>query len=271
MGKLIFIFALVLLSIVTSCQKIIDVKVSDSEAKLVIEAKYDAIKEEVSVNISKTISVFSSGDFPPILGAHVQIIDENGVATALEDKGEGLYLLSNYTPIYNSPYTMKVEIEGITYEATDSLKPILPLDSITAQFHEKSFFMEEGYTVFLYFNKPAKPNYNRVIQQVNGEYLTELGDQFMISSESFEEKEREVPIYWINYQIEDTVQVEFISYSKKTFSYYQQLFDVVGGTEMSSAPANPTLLWSSNSDDSKECLGLFTAFGYDTKTIIVKE
>ena len=82
--------------IVLSCDKKIDLEVNDVEPQLVIEANYDAIKEEVRVRITKSVNVFATSDFPTVGGAQVEIVDGNGAATPLVDQGNGEYRLRNH-------------------------------------------------------------------------------------------------------------------------------------------------------------------------------
>jgi len=265
MKNTLYIFAIFVLIAISSCQKVIDLKVTDTEPKFVIEAKYDAVKEEVYVKLSKTVNVFSNEDFPVITGADVKIINESGVATPLVDQADGTYLLQNYTPEYNSTYTMEVVADGITYEASDYLPTVVPLDSLSAEFQPKSTFFDEGYLVYINLTDPVGPNYYRVIRKVNGEYKRELGDQFMFDDEFSEGNFQKVPMFMEFYEVGDTVQIELISYSKKTFVYFRELRAIAGGAASSAAPANPTSAWSN------DCLGHFSVFGYDTKSIVIKE
>lgn len=260
-----FLFLFSLLIIISSCQKVIDLKVDDAEPKLVIEANYDAVKEEVLVKISKSINVFSADDYPAILGANVEIIDKNGTVTPLVDQGDGSYLLEHYSPIYNSEYTMNVIVEGTTYKSKDSLVPIVPLDSLHTEFQEQSFIFEEGYVVSLHFKDPIGPNYYRVTQTVNGEYLKEIGEQLLFGDGITDNDYHDIPLYWKVFQPGDTVQIKMDSYSKKSYNYLQGLFDAVSGSESSSAPANPVSSWTPS------CLGNFSSFGYATDSIVVTE
>lgn len=263
--KNIFYISILLLLATTSCQKVIDLKVSDTEPKMVFEAKYDAVKEEVSVRISKTINVFSADNYPEITGATVEISDENGIITALNDQGDGTYLLENYSPVFSSQYTIKINVEGEIYEASDMLVPIVPLDSLNTELQEESAFSDGGYVIFMNATDPVGPNFYRAIREVNGEYRRELGDQFLFDDSFSEGNSQSVPIFTELFQIDDTVKIELISYSEKSYTYFQELTDIAGGSGNSAAPANPTSYWS------KEALGHFTVFGYDAKTIIIKE
>lgn len=259
------LFLLSLLVIASSCQKVIDLEVDDTDPKLVIEANYDAIQEEVKVKISKSINVFSIGKFPEVVGADVEITDKNGVTNTLLDQGDGSYLLENYVPTYNSEYSMKVIVEGTTYTAKDSLVPIVSLDSLHTEFQEQSFIFDEGYTLSLHFQDPVGSNYYRVLQTVNGEYLDEAGDRLLFDDGSTDNEYRDVSIFPEVFEPQDTIEIQLISYSNKTYTYYQEFFDAVSGSEYSTAPANPSSTWSPS------CLGNFAAYGYDSDTLVVEE
>lgn len=264
MRIIIYIFALLLL-LTTSCQKVIDLPVNDTEPKLVIEGKYDAIKEEVSVKISKTINVFSADDFPIVTGAQIEIYDKNGVATPLVDQGDGSYLLENYTPTFNAEYTLKVNVEGETYEASDTLMPVVELDSLTTELQPSNSFTDGGYVLFMHLTDPVGPNFYRAIRKVNGEYKKEVGDQFMFDDALTEGNSQKVPMFSELYQVEDTVQIELVSYSENSFEYYQELKAIASNSGASAAPANPSPTWAEN------VLGHFVAFGYDTKIKVIEE
>ncbi|WP_159038465.1 DUF4249 domain-containing protein [Brumimicrobium mesophilum] len=263
--KNIFYIIIALLFTATSCQKVIDLKVNDAEPKMVIEAKYDAIKEIVTVQLSKTINVFSNEGYPQISGANIEIIDANGVVSTLNDDGNGAYSLTNYAPQYNSEYTIKINVEGEVYEASDYLVPVVPLDSLTTEFQPQSVFSDEGYLLSMNATDPVGSNFYRAIRKVNGEYKRDLSDQFLFDDSFSEGNSQSVPLFFEFYQLEDTVQIELISYSEKSYVYFSELVAIAQGSDGSAAPANPVSTWS------KEALGSFTVFGYDTKTIIISE
>lgn len=265
MKKIFHLLTLSLLVFISSCQKVIDLPVTDADPKLVIEAKYDAVKEEVFVKLSKSINVFSADAFPLITGATVEITDGNNSVTPLVDQGDGTYLLENYTPVYSSTYLMKVIVDGVTYEASDVLTPVVPLDSLTTEFQQQNPFFDAGYLLYLHITDPSGPNYYRVIRKVNGEYLRELQDQFMFDDGLTDGNVQKIPLFPTFYQLGDTIQMELISYSEKSFTYFKELRAIAGGAASSAAPANPTSYWSS------DCLGHFSVFGYNTKIIVVEE
>jgi hypothetical protein len=256
-------FALVFLAFF-SCEKVIDLEVTDAEPKLVIEAEFDAVKEEVSVKLSKTVSVFSADDFPSVNGASIEIVDETGVASSLISQGNGMYLLENYTPQYGSKYTVNVDVEGTLYSSSDFLPSFVPIDSLTQSLEEAAFFVEEGYVVSVNFFDPAGDNFYRANRVLNGDTLSSLGEQFVFDDTFSEGNNQAVPFFTTRLQVGDTMSVQFISYSEKTFDYYNQLFSIAGESGQSAAPANPEPSWSN------EALGHFAAYGYETDTIIIQ-
>lgn len=273
MKKLIFLFISAFSLILTSCEKVIDIGVSDTEPKLVIEALYDAVDEKVSVNISKTVNVFEATDyFPTVSGATVKIIDENDVSFTLNDEGEGRYSLENYSPIYNSLYRLQVTLDGITYEAQDSLMPIVPIDSLRFEYQEGSLFFEEGYFVFYEFSDPLDVNnFYKVRLNLNGEDLIKPSDQMLFVNGPNNSSSQSIPIYWQIFQNNDSLQVDLISYSQRSYFYYSDFFSLLSNSPVVAAPANPRVQWTNDTDDEIECLGHFTAFGYDRKSIVVQE
>ncbi|MBW7868260.1 MAG: DUF4249 domain-containing protein [Brumimicrobium sp.] len=264
MRKIFIYMSLCLVVLFTSCQKVIKLKVHDSDPIIVIEALYNANKEEVFVKISKSINVFDEPQFPSITGAVVEIFDENGVSSTLADQGDGTYLLSNYVPVFNSVYKMRVQIQGEEYTSSDRLMPVVPLDSIVADF-EPFTPMGEGYVTFLSFMDPVGPNYYRAIRTVNDTLKDKVGDLHLFDDGWTDGNQQKAPMIFELFKIGDSVSVDLISYSEKSFKYYLGLSATAGGSTSSPAPANPPKDWT------KGALGHFTAFGYDTKKKIIGE
>lgn len=250
--------------ILFSCQKVIDLDVNDIEQKLVIDAEFIASEDLVRVKLSKTKDVFSGEDFPLVSGAQAEIIDEAGVSTSLTDLGDGIYELTGYTPTYNTQYTMRITHEGEIYESSDVLVTPVVLDTLTAEFEEESLFGSEGYVVYMNFTDPSGPNYYRAVRTINGEELTELSEQFVFDDGFSEGNQQTVPFFTDRYEIGDTIEVEFRSYSEKTYTFISELLDIAGDSGQSAAPANPNSTWTNGA------IGNFAAYGYDLESIILQ-
>lgn len=255
------LFALVIFS----CEKVIELDVNNIEDKLVIDAEYIATENLVRVKLSETKDVFSAEDFTFISGAQVEIVDANGVPSSLTDLGNGIYELTNYTPVYNSSYTLKLIYKGEIYQSSDFLNAPVELKTLISDFEEESLFGAEGYVVYMNFIDPNGPNFYRAVRYVNGKKLTNLGDQFVFDDGFSEGNEQIVPFFTDRYEVGDSIAVEFRSYSEKTYTYVSELFDIAGDSGQSAAPANPNSTWTNGA------LGNFAAYGYDLKSIVIEE
>jgi hypothetical protein len=124
MKKILFSLSIVLLTF-TSCEKVIDVDLSTSEPRLVIEASIQWLNgtsgNEQIVKLSTTTDYFS-GEIPPVTDAIVYITNSsNEVFNFVQDTEEGIYKCLNFNPVVNESYTLTVIYEGETYTATEKL------------------------------------------------------------------------------------------------------------------------------------------------------
>lgn len=247
-----------------SCRKVIDLKVNNTDPKLVIEAKYDAVNEKVSVNISKTISVFSVDTFPIITNAQVEIIDATGYVTPLINVGGGSYVVENYLPFYNSKYKVNVIIDGTVYSSTDSLVNVVPIDTLTQDKLPENPLVEDGFAVYVNFQDPQTPNFYRIRIKENNEWQTDLTDQYIFDDTYTTGSYTQLPLLPNMYNVGDSVTIRLISYSKKAYDYFYALLSVAGSSTSSPAPANPPQDWTN------KALGSFIAYGYDQKQITIQ-
>lgn len=261
------IFSLVFLItlLFSNCQKVIDVEVEDADENIVIDASYNAIEEVVRVKVTRSLALFGGQNFEPINGAVIQITSPDNNVFILDELGDGVYEYSDLAPQYNANYVMNASIEGMDFQATAFLPNVIPLDSLTQEFIEASLFGDEGYVVFMNLSDPGGENFYRAIREVNGEVLTDLGDQFLFDNSFTQGNSQTVPFFGSRYEVGDTITVRLRSYSEVASQYYGDLFSLAGDGGQSAAPANPRTNWNN------EALGVFNAFGYDEKTIIIEE
>jgi hypothetical protein len=264
MKKMIRIAIFLALAWTTACEKVIPVDVSDVEPMLVIEAVFDAAQERVDVKLSMTKNVFEAGANPVITDAVIEIEDENGSVTSLVNQGDGSYLLLNYSPQYESNYTMRVSRGGEQYEASAFLPAVVQLDSLSQEWVPASLFGPEGYIVFMNFTDPIGPNYYRAVRTVNDTLFDRLSQQFIFDDSFSEGNTQTVPFFSTRHVVGDSVAVEFRSLSEASYRFYSALFDLAGDGGQSAAPANPPSNWSNGA------IGHFGAWGSDTKSIVIQ-
>lgn len=247
---------------ITSCQKVIDVDLNDSDPKVVIEANFIATDSIVQVKVSKTSSYFDPYEVSTINNAVIEIIDGNGVSTIIPNIGDGMYELSGYIPMYGTTYTMNVTLDGVLYSSTSELLQPLVMEVPSYEFVEESLFNEEGYLVFFRFQDPqGLGNCYKVIYQKNDTLYNKLEEMTFGDDELTDGNLIERPIFE-TFQIGDTVGFELQSINPKMYSYYTQLLSNTNGN--SAAPANPDYVWTN------EALGYFSAYGYSKNGAVIQ-
>lgn len=261
----LYSFVLAVLLSTAACQKVIDVEVDEADENIVLDASYNAITEKVRVKVTRSAALFSNTGFPPIETALIEIETPDGDVFEVSHIGNGVYEYENLAPTFNASYKMTVLVEGETFEATAFLPEPIPLDSLTQQFQEASLFGPEGYIVFMNLTDPGGKNFYRAVRIVNGDTLTSRGDQFIFDNSFSEGNFQTVPFFSSRYEPDDTITVQLRSYSEAAFIYFSDLLSLGGDGGSSAAPANPRSNWNNGA------LGVFNAYGYDEKSIVIEE
>ena len=174
MKKLHLFLVIISAIVVTSCEKVIDVDLNTMAPKLVIDASIKwqkgTLGNQQTIKLSTTTSYYSS-QIPTVSGATVFITDPtNNVFNFVETAGTGNYNCSNFAPVLNGNYVLTVVSNGETYTATETLKPVPPIDSI-AQLDDtgfsgkdteiKTFYTDNGTTNDYYLFK-FKPSFTAI-------------------------------------------------------------------------------------------------------------
>jgi len=175
MKKIYYSLFIILLSF-TSCEKVIDVDLSTSEPRLVIEASIQWFNgttgNEQTVKLSTTTDYFSS-EIPPVTDAVVYITNSNNeVFTFTQDNEPGIYKCLTFSPVVNEAYTLTVIHDGETYTATEKL-----LDTPTVTRIEQD---DEG--GILGNETEVKFFFNDLVNETN-HYLVKINDPYKVIPE----------------------------------------------------------------------------------------
>lgn len=257
--KLFFAFLLGI-SIITSCQKVIDVDLNDANPKLVIEAVYTAEDSTVHVEITKTSNYFDNSIAPTIDNALITIMDESGSVQTIPSIGSGKYELTGYSPSFDSNYTITVTYEGTVYTSTTTLHTVIPQQSIIYTFEQSGFFGGPGgYLCYLtYMDPPEEDNYIAIKYWENDTLVSE----FQTSDELTNGNLVQIPLFEKFFDLGDTIEVEMRTIDKKIYDYFDELDGA--SNPSSAAPANPTYQWTNNA------LGYFSAYGVSRQEVIIQ-
>lgn len=174
MKKLHLIFLVILTALISSCEKVIDVDLNTLAPKLVIDASIKwqkgTLGNQQTINLSTTTSYYSS-QIPTVSGATIFITDAaNNVFNFIETAGTGSYNCTNFTPVLNRNYVLTVFLNGETYTATETLKPVPSIEFIEQKNNAgfsgkdieiKAFYTDNGATNDYYLFK-FKPSYTAI-------------------------------------------------------------------------------------------------------------
>lgn len=129
------IIALLLLTIFTSCTDVVDINLDTAPPKLVVEAFINW--EKGTTGNQQIIKLTTTGSFyansvPVVSGATITVTNSSNVVfNFIEIPATGKYECTNFVPTINETYTLLVVYNGETFTATETLKPVTPITSIT--------------------------------------------------------------------------------------------------------------------------------------------
>ena len=252
--------------IISSCQKVIDVDLNETDPKFVIEANYTAEDSTVSVKITFTSSYFDASAPTTVNNATVVITNHLGMSLPVTFIGNGMYELTNYVPIFETNYTLTVSYGGVTYTAVSTMHAPVQLEDITYEFYPGFFGLEPGYVCDLNFYDPAGvENFYVVALSLNGVADTKLTSLFIQNDLFSDGNLVSRPLFKDEFnQVGDTVGMELRSVDKATYQYYYEILSIAGG-QTTAAPSNPANNWDN------EALGYFSAYSNNRKEVVIEE
>lgn len=249
----------------SSCEKVIDVKLDETDKKIVIDAILTDQSGGCEVRISQTKNFKDDNSFAGISGAAVSITDASGTVTNLSETTTGVYTAPALSGQSGSTYKLKVDVNGKTYNATSTMPQKVQLDSIYIS--KIDFFGEEETFANVMFNDPVGvKNYYRFVQYVNGVRTKgifvmddDLSDGKLFNSTLYFFSEDE-DIKLINPGDEVTVEMQGIDAA--TYKYWFSMDRSATGSNQSATPSNPV----SNIDNG--ALGYFSAQVVQRKQVV---
>ena len=259
-------YLLGLFTIFTSCQKVIDVDLNDSNPQFVIEANYTAEDSTVRMRMTKSSGYFDSNPTPIVNNAVATISDEAGNSQTLINLGDGNYILTAYIPNFNTTYTMSVLHDGVTYTSSTALSSIVPLNGVTYEFFPDFFDSGEGYRVYLNYTDPGVvANYYFALITHNGNIRNDVSNFILSDDQVTDGNMIERPLFIDTlFQIGDTIEIELRSVGQNVFEYYSEVQTIAGDGQGNAAPANPPKMWGN------EAFGYFCAYGNDRNSVIIE-
>ena len=253
MKKSIYLIIFLIAIIATSCEDVIDVKLSNEDLNLIgVEASITTV-DQPTVFLYKTLKVDQDIAYPGISGALVTISDNATPANELiltENPAKaGQYLVPDgkqYLGATGREYTLTIQTEGVTLTAKDKLAKVEPIDSIEvvpSQRGEKRFL-----GVFTYGKEPkGLGNYYKWDIYVNDTLMNDAS-QMAVASDEFVDGNyiSKLEIFTDYYdttkpedrklKLNDKVQVKQTSISEFAYNFYYQMIDQSSTGSLFSVP-----------------------------------
>ncbi|RZL37245.1 MAG: DUF4249 domain-containing protein [Pedobacter sp.] len=261
-SKYRFSLALVLVVFFTSCEKVIDLNLDQTEPKIVIEAILTDLDVRHIVSLSNTKNFDEDNSKVPVRGARVSIIEEDGPTINYTEQSPGTYVSTRYKGIPGKKYTINVVVSDQSYSATSVMPLPVPIKSL-AQL-DLDLFGEVNKVVQVNYNDPAGvPNYyyNRV-------FVNNLKrDRFFVESDRFNdgrEVKNNIFLSEPDLVAGDKVKIQLLTIDANVYKYLFSINQIAGSGGPPTTPANP----QSNFDNG--ALGFFSASSFTVDSLVIK-
>ena len=241
MNRLIYFSYIVFsLSLFTSCEDVIELDLESSEPQLVIEAVLDATAQRARVNISQSNDFYDNSASVKVSNALVTLESEAGETYTLSEDEQGEYQIENVISNSEESFTIRVEIDGIIYEATSQVPYQISLDSLEVLENGGPPIGSGEGDIRLAANweDPAGiENFYRIRSYVDGVFQSDI---YTVFSDSFtgDGNQQSIPIRE-SFEENTTVTLELLSVDENYFDYFFQLSSIVGDGFNSTTPYNP--------------------------------
>jgi len=263
------IVPLIVLMLVSSCTKNVNLELGDASGQLVIQGGIDNFSGLQTVTLSTNVPFTQANTYPPVTGAVVTINDQSGNSFGLKEGPQGTYTTDPAMGVSGNAYTLKVQVNGQSYSANSVMPFPVPIDSLSSEnlvARRRLKNEKDKKEIIVYYQDPAGvSNQYRFVMWVNGVQVKDIFayNDLLTDGRHVSRilKESDIDIY-----SGDTVKVEMQCIDELVFTYWytlmkQQSQGLVSGAP---APANPP------TNINPATLGYFSAYTTQAKTIIVK-
>lgn len=268
---------LFLIIVVTACEETVIIDPLSVPSKVVIDGLITNTGEYNYIKLSRSRDFYSTDAPEVISNAIVTVTDDLGVTVRYNhnpnnDSNEnGTYLPEiPYAGVIGRTYTMSVIIEGTEFRATETLRPVTKIDSLTVAFNQEEFEdpVDQGryFEVLFYAEEPQdRIDYYLFKFYRNGRLLKDSDTDIYFSDDKLlSGRIDDLPT--AGYFAEgDEVKVEMYSMPRSGFIFYNDLATLLNndGGLFTPPPANP------RSNITNGALGYFHVGSLASETITI--
>ncbi|SDP62647.1 protein of unknown function [Mucilaginibacter sp. OK268] len=261
---LIYFMLFSFILVITSCDKVIDIRLDNETDRLVIEGNITDVLGPQVIKLNTNVAVSNTNTYPPVTGATVTVSDQAGNVYKFTEAPAGTYTTPKMIGVAGNTYTVNIVTNGKTYKASSVMPKLVALRSVSSS--NSSYNSSDGtrkITVHYLDSKGVANQYNFLmwVNDVRVKRVLVNNDDFTDgNSVSFDLMENDIGI-----NPGDKVTVEMQCVDKEIYTYWftlmQQNYTGPGGGVTPSDPPN---------NISPSALGYFSAHTTQTKTITVK-
>jgi hypothetical protein len=238
--KLIAVFLSVLF-LFSSCEDVIVLDLDTTEEQLVIEATLDATAQIAQVVLTRSNDFYDNELPASISGATITLANEKGAVYSLTEIENGRYQAANVLAEPGDSFTVTVDLDEGTYQASSTVPQPVVLEDITVMEDgiNSPFGDDEGDIILSakWNDPPGQVDYYRIRAYVdesmhNGNYMVFTDD---IGGDG---KPQEIPLR-DRFEENTLVEIELLSTSEAYYDYFFQLTSIAGGGPSTTTPFNP--------------------------------
>lgn len=172
-----------------SCTERIELELNDdNNRRLVVDAWFTSINKQHEVRLTETTSYYAPEEAPKVSGAVVKITGPDVEETLIEEE-PGVYRTSSIAGTIGNTYTLTIEHDGETYEASGFMRDCAPIDAVMVEFEEAEgdvFDFDGWYVVHIDTQElPGLGDDYMWLTYINGEPLRDTLSEIVFVTDQF--------------------------------------------------------------------------------------
>lgn len=270
--KINYILFASIISIMCSCEKVIELDLNNADPQIIVEAALsDNPTQRAEVRLSKTINVTESNNFPPLSNAVIFIKNRTtGQTDTLRERSLGYYRADNLFGVIGHTYDLTVQINGKILTSSATIPRKVNLDTLTVA-KQGGFGGRQNIQITpRYTDLSGIGDRYRFVMTVNNEIKNNV---FLFDDEISDGATNARPLFLRgdgdnenkNIKVGDAVAIEMRCIDKGSYKYFSTIEGGGGGPNSDSAtPTNPI------TNISGGALGYFSVYNTQVKTIVIQ-
>ncbi|MDP4865085.1 MAG: DUF4249 domain-containing protein [Crocinitomicaceae bacterium] len=245
----------ILLGIISSCTKVIEVDINDKDPQYVIEGFVTLGETTHRVSITKSQNLSASSVMPTVDNAIVVLSDDLGNSQTMVLVSPGIYEATAYPVAEGRTYSLSVNIASEVFVASGKMMQNVVIDTL------ETFAFSFGPTS-LNALVPVRQDPGGIDNYYKFNIIANniLKPGIFIQEDAYNDGNLMMePIFADGIESGDTVDVEMFGIDESVFKYFYTLQQ----NEQGATPANPT------SNFSGGCLGYFSVRTKSVKQIVI--